>query len=257
MINFISGGHAGDLIHELYAIKNICIKHNDTANFYIVDQSHGIPHCGGYHFSLQKTYEDSKDFILAQEYINTYEILSNQQIDGYINMSAWRSMLGRFTTWTDLLSSFYNFPNKEAYPYARVRKPDPTSAGKVLIHHSGRRDNPLFNWGKLIDQTDKDIFFITSDPNEYHTFKLKSEKIKLFLISTFNELAEAIAGSDLFIGNQSLPMAIASSLDHPRICELHGPSAEFYCGEHTYSDKYSWYLNEGFKYNSPNIEYTL
>lgn len=257
MINFISGGHAGDLIHELYAIKNICIKHNDKANFYIVDESYNIPYCGGYNFSLQKTYEDSKDFIFAQEYINTYEILSNQKIDSYINMSAWRSMIGRFTIWTNLLSSFYGFPTDNAYPYAQVRKTDPTASGKVLIHHSGRRDNPLFDWGKIINQTNKDIFFITSDINEYHTFKSRSEKIKLFLVSTFNEMAEAIAGSDLFIGNQSLPMAIACSLDHPRICEIHGPSAEFYCGEQAYSTKYSWYLNNNNKYNSENIEIVI
>ena len=66
-------------------------------------------------------------------------------------------------------------------------------------------------------------------------------------------MAAAMNGCKLFIGNQSMPFTIASALDIPRVCELHHASAEFYTGEHKYSDNISWFLNNDIKHNSPNV----
>ena len=62
-----------------------------------------------------------------------------------------------------------------------------------------------------------------------------------------------INSSKLFIGNQSLPLAIASSLDVLRIAELFHSSAEFYNGEHLYSDNISWFIGNDIKHNSNKI----
>ena len=253
VINFISGGHTGDLIHELYIVKNICNQNQDVSNLYIADRSYNINQCIDFSFNLDKVYNDTKDLIKSQSYINDYQIFPKNFNEPIINISDWRNNLQYIYCWTDLLSIHYQINPPEEYKWINIEKIDPNTVGKILIHHSGRRFNHEFNWG-ILSNTEKDILFITSDIREWEIFKFKNEKIKPYLVSTVSEMATAINSCDLFIGNQSLPFAIACSLDKPRICELEYPSAMFYMNEKNYSENISWYLNDNIKYNSEKIE---
>lgn len=254
MINFVSGGHTGDLIHELYIIKNICNKQNTRANLYITDSSSKINQCVDFSFNLNKIYNDTKELIESQYYINHYGILPPQYNEHTVNLSHWRNAKP-FRNWTDLLCSYYKIRPSKEYRWLISTSLDSNTNKKVLIHHSGRRINYNFNWNILSD-IDKDVFFITSEIREYEIFKTRklTRNIPLYLVSTVSEMATAISSCDLFIGNQSMPFTLACGFDKLRICELHGPSAEFYIHENVYSDNISWYLDNNMKYNSPNIK---
>jgi hypothetical protein len=255
-LNFVNGGNTGDLIHQLYAIKNICIRDNAMANIYLVDETYKIPGCGNFLFNLSKTIEDTKDFILAQDFVNSYEILPKPFDKEYHNLNMWR-FKSENKSWTDLMSSYYNFDIPETYKWLDNIEINDEFKDKIIIHNSVVRHNPQFNWEGIIDGISNDILFITSNDTEYGKFNFKNDKIKLFKASTVSEMVIAINSCKLFIGNQSLPFAIASALDVPRICELHESSKYFYMGEHVYSDNISWFFNNTTKHNSENIKIEL
>lgn len=256
MINFISGGHTGDLIHELYVVKNICTSLNDKANLYITDSSSQLFGCENFSFDLNKIFNDTKDLINYQDYINEYNILPNNFDEKFVNLSKWRGLRTTygFTNWTKLLCDFYKLRPSPNYRWIDIENIDTNTLGKILIHHSGRRCNHNFDWN-ILSNTKKDVLFITSNIEEYKDFQAKhNSKAKLYLLETVSEIFTAINSCDLFIGNQSMPFAIACSLDKKRICELHYLSAEFYINENLYSNNISWVLDNRFKFNSNNIE---
>jgi hypothetical protein len=258
IINFLSCGQVGDLIHQLYIVKAICERDNAKANLYIADFPYGLCACGNFTFDLNKTYADTVALISSQTYINKYEILPHGFSEEYINLNLWRDRgVGNFKTWTDLLSEHFSFGILPEYKWLTVNKEFTLTKGKVVIHNSNKRHNNSFNWGQIINVIPDDVFFITTNQSEFDSFRIKHDKIKPLIISDVDEMASAINSSRLFIGNQSLPLAIASSLDSPRIAELHPNSAEFYMGEHKYSDNISWFLSNDIKHNSKHVNILL
>jgi len=253
IINFISCGQVGDLIHQLYAVKCICEKKNSKANLYIADFSYGLSACGNFTFDLNKSYEDTLELILAQDYINEYKILPREFDENYINLNKWRDMTP-FKTWTELLSGYFNFDISQEYKWIITKKTDDKVKNKILIHNSNKRHNEEFNWCSFLDSIDEDVYFLTTSVEEYNSFRFKDhDNVKPHLVKNVDDMVTSINSCRLFIGNQSLPFAIASSLDVLRICELHKLSAEFYNGEHNYSEKISWFLNANNKHNSKLI----
>ena len=251
-IDFLSCGQVGDLIHQLYVVKSICIEKNVKANLYIAELSYGLCACGNFTFDLNKTYEDTKELINSQDYINKYEILPINFDLPIINLNIWRDM-GNFRSWTTLLSETFNVNKLTPNKWVNSFKVDENTKGKVLIHNSDKRHNSNFPWVRILDEINDEILFITSNQSEYDGFRFKTDKVKLYLTPTVGDMVNAINSSKLFIGNQSLPLAIASSLDVLRIAELHPSSGEFYNGEHQYSSKISWFISDVTKHNSDEI----
>ena len=89
--------------------------------------------------------------------------------------------------------------------------------GKIVINRSPRYNNDYFPWGEIVKHYGDQLVFVGLD-EEYAAFRhfgdVKHVKVKNML-----ELAKLIAGSSLFIGNQSSAMTIAEGLKHPRILE--------------------------------------
>jgi hypothetical protein len=245
IINFISGGHLGDLIHELFVVKNICERDNVKANLYILDSSYGISHCHDFRFGLQKTLVDTIDIILSQEYINEYSILPKDFSGDYINLSEWRGIPPK--SWGDILMETYKFKSND-YKWLNTDKVDEVTLGKVVIHRSYHRHNANFQWDRVLDTIDGEVVFVTTDISEYERFPYKRDNIIPHLVTNISDLVYAINASKLFIGNQSSPLAIASGLDKPRLCELWDPDNIYYMGEHNHSDNVSWFVNDNLKY---------
>ena len=245
----------GDLIHAMYAIKHVCAKEGVKGNLYISDGSYGnVWGCGHFAFSLEKTLNDVKDLVLEQEYIEEFKILPKDFNEEYICLQQWRKH-PPIKSWSNLLSEEYNFDIPDEYPWITTTDGAKTK-GKVLIHYSNKRHNYDFPWNKVINDIENEILFITSHEQEFNEFKFK-HKIKPYIVETVSDMAKAIKSCDLFIGNQSLPLAIATSLDIPRICVLHESSYKFYSGEHHLSNNTSWFLKENLMYNGENIKIKL
>lgn len=99
-----------------------------------------------------------------------------------------------------------------------MANPSPKTKGRVIFARSQRYHSPSFPWDKAL-QRFKDPLFIGL-PDEYVAFQTKWGKpIENTTCATLLELAEMIAGCDLFIGNQSAPFWLAAGLGVPLIQE--------------------------------------
>jgi len=255
-LKFIGCGNTGDLIHGMFAAKHICKKMGMKGSLYITDKFRhkDLFECGHFAFHLEKSIHDLKELMLNQEWLIDFDILPiDFNIEDYIYLSEWR----RVSTpkpWTKIMTETFDFPIPDEYPWLDVPDPDDNTKGKVLIHSSTKRHNSQFPWDRILREIDKEILFVTSNENEFDDFKHKGNKVKPYFVETIYDMAKAINSCDLFIGNQSLLFAIATSLDKPRICELHDSSHIYYSGEHRYSDNLSWFLNNKLKHNSDNVK---
>lgn len=95
---------------------------------------------------------------------------------------------------------------------------NPESNGRVIVARSGRYRNGAFPWQKVVDFYGDKILFVGL-PHEWAEFSGMFGMVEYRPVKNFLELAELIAGSELFIGNQSSPMTVAEGLKHPTIQE--------------------------------------
>jgi len=89
--------------------------------------------------------------------------------------------------------------------------------GRIVVNRSPRYNNEKFPWGKIVKHYGNRIVFVGID-EEYAAFS-QFGSVERAKIGNMLDLAKLIAGSALFIGNQSAAMTIAEGLKHPRIQE--------------------------------------
>jgi hypothetical protein len=231
---FLCGGLLGDFIHSLYALKNLCKQHDIRARLYIADTSYGIHRTNNFRCSIEETYEYCKDLIMSQDYIEEFAILPRKSTEPLINLDMWRDAR-EYKTWSRLLSEYYRFPITSPYRWIDVPTSNENTSDNILIHRSLTRKTNRFDWRKILDRNDKISFVVTGDDmREYEDFVSCFPKYNVGYIKTktLYDLAAAMRGCKVFIGNQSMPFALASALDIPRICELNaGQDERFYLGE--------------------------
>lgn len=232
MLNMISGGKFGDFIHQLYIPAIIYKLHNIKTNLYIAE----IGDC--FSFGLENTFNELKDIIISQEYINTFEIYNNQQIN--CNLSAWRNTNPQIC-WTEKLSLIYlenidlNFKN---FQIIKNIKNTEEYNNSLIINRSldFRRHSEKDIYLKYIkEHGEKNSFFIYTDINQYINFPHKNLVQPLY-INNIEKLFEVINSCKLFCGNLSGPMAVAYSLMKNIVCEVGNIDSISYINETKYYD---------------------
>ena len=98
----------------------------------------------------------------------------------------------------------------------------------VLMHRSNRWNNPKFPWPKVVSKYRENAAFVGL-PEEHENFSRAYGEIKYLPVQDFLELAQLIDSCKLFIGNQSLPYAIAEGLKKSALLEVwpEGPNCIF------------------------------
>lgn len=90
--------------------------------------------------------------------------------------------------------------------------PNRAFAGRVIVHRSPRYQNPFFPW-RTVGAHFGDNLLAVGSPQEVKDLETTcGRKLEYLPTANFVELAEAMAGADLFIGNQSSPCALAVGL---------------------------------------------
>jgi hypothetical protein len=104
--------------------------------------------------------------------------------------------------------------------------PSAESRGKVVIARSPRYHNPQFNWRRILDANRNSLLFIGL-PDEHALFKRDFGYVPYRPTEDMLQVAELIAGSSLFVGNQSAPMWTAMALAHDLVQEswAHAPNS--------------------------------
>ena len=207
----------GDLVHMMYVVANTPGVHG----LYITDRRD--LHSDGFIYPLEQTVEELKPVLMAQEYVNSvqaYDGPFTEEIDGeYINLNMWRRMAYSYN-WTMLLSKMFNVPvNGKAW-----MKTQPGVHYNTLIHCSvpGARKG---NW----DGVNLHGGVFMGSLQEYQNFN--RPEIPHIVPHTLEQMFALIGSCGNFIGNQSLPLAIAHTLDVPRIAVLNEVDKKAYIGE--------------------------
>lgn len=92
------------------------------------------------------------------------------------------------------------------------------SRGRIICARSGRYRNGSFPWRKIVQHYGDRLLFIGLK-HEHQDFCGEFGMVEHRPTADLLEIAQLIAGSELFIGNQSCPMAVAEGLKHPTIQE--------------------------------------
>lgn len=100
-------------------------------------------------------------------------------------------------------------------PWLKVT-PDPWSP--IVINRTARYNNSFFPWRELVEAFRHEMLFL-GHPQEYQSFCDLYGTIGYLPTTDLFEAAKVIAGSELFIGNQSSCNAIAEGLKHRLIQE--------------------------------------
>jgi len=121
---------------------------------------------------------------------------------------------------------YFKYPAlKEDMPWMNV-EPIYDYDNPVIVSRSPRYQNPLFPWKQIYDKYRTRMRFVGLK-EEYDDWVNKyGNQIIYTPVKDALEMARIIAGSKLFIGNQSFPMSLALSLNIPIVQEVFNSSPD-------------------------------
>jgi SAM-dependent methyltransferase len=98
----------------------------------------------------------------------------------------------------------------------------------VLVHRSARWQNPQFPWNRVMELHANRAAFIGLK-SEYEDFVNDFGELPYFPVEDLLDMARLIAGCRLFVGNQSLPYALAAGMHKDSLLEVWpmGPNCRF------------------------------
>lgn len=223
-MKFIKVKHSGNLGDIIYSLSVLCQLSIDKAAhivYYIkldvpstfTDKTHPV----GSVMINRKMFEMALPLLKCQPYIHDViplergeDILVDYDLDlfrkDHKNLSA-----GDIKTWITL-----------SYPELRPDLSDeclyiPTIPNDyIVINRSQRYNAPLIDYTIL---EDKGKCMFVGVESEYKIMRAIAPSIEYLPVNDFKELAEIIAGCKLFVGNQSMPFAIAEQLKVKRVLE--------------------------------------
>lgn len=234
--SFKHSGNAGDIIYSLPA--TIALSNNKSIHYYMNVGQKGHygkkPHPLGGLMLNEKMADMLKPLLLSQSYITSCGQYRDQPIDfdlDIIRSYPFPLNRGNISRWY-----FYLFAvNADlSKPWLTVEA-DRSWNEYMVISRSQRYQAPGISYS-FLKKYDKKIF--VGVEAEWREMKEQLPGIEYRPVNDFLELAKMIAGSRLFIGNQSFPFSIAEALKTQRLLEVYhlcpnvnveGPGANDFC----------------------------
>lgn len=93
---------------------------------------------------------------------------------------------------------------------------EPKRIAPVVVCRSDHHHNPRFQW----DTAKHPHSVFVGTEAEHKTFEEQIHLIEFYPANNLFEVAQVIAGAELFVGNQSCPLTIAEALGIPTIVEV-------------------------------------
>jgi hypothetical protein len=237
LATFKHSGNAGDLIYALPSLRVLAGKFGAklSLELNVPLRNRKLVHpLGGVQLN-QKMYDMLEPLLSRQEYINELAVYEGGAVDYDLDVT--RDAPFR----TDRLGIcrwyFYVFgiTCDLSQPWLKV-DPDPSFKNRIVVARSKRYRNLTFSY-KFLEQYGAPVFVGLAD--EYEDFRSQVPQSEWVEVKDFYQLARIIAGSRLFIGNQSFPYSIAEGLKVPRVLELDpGMPNVVPAGEHGYDVLY-------------------
>ena len=154
----------------------------------------------------------------SQDYIEAILPWNGETVD--YDTCFWRDMGYPYgVTLGDLQAQWLRINPDFSHPWLKISKETPLETiDKIVINRSARYHNPFFPWKELVTTFAREMLFIGLR-SEHEAFEKEFGRVEYLPTETLLEAAQAIAGSELFIGNQSSCGAIAEGLKHNSIQE--------------------------------------
>lgn len=209
-MKFRHSGDGGDIVHALALMQEVKGEHS----LFLVDRKQTK--------NLTARSPIFSPLFLSQPYIKECRC-TEDSVD--LDFSEFRTFHSATDTLLDAQRNYANrryklgLTTRGQFPWLLDIKPNPEMAGKVIVARSPRYNNGFFPWDDVVKHYGSRIRFVGL-PAEHQTFCRLYGQVEYLPTPDFLVLAQNIAGSDLFIGNQSAPLSVAEGLKHPRIVEV-------------------------------------
>ena len=209
-ITTLHSGNAGDIIYSLPVVKKIAEITGRPVNYLLklnepLRLAKEMTHPLNNVMLNTKMAEGLIPLLTSQTYINDSSVFEDQPVD--INLSAFRESgldLNKcnIARWNFYITGIYTNLSE---PWLDI-EPDKEFSNHIVLARSSRYNNPFINYSFLADYPDL-VFIGVKD--EYEQMKQQISNLRWHPVNDFLEMARLIAGSKLFIGNQSFPFSIA------------------------------------------------
>lgn len=213
--SYHQSGKLGDFIHSLVVCKFNYIKYGIRANLYISVKGEM------FETGLEYTYNELKDVLITQEWLNDFQIYNGETIDIDFTKVRKSDYLYK-TNWLEIYFKEFcdGLMPPSDFKWIEVPK-DSKYENSIIINRSLNHDYTKNNEYERILSKHKDVdrYFICFEENQYHNFPYK-DKCKLLKVDNLYEFFEKINSCKLYVGNLSAPTAIATSMNVPRLIEL-------------------------------------
>lgn len=228
--NFKHSGRLGDIIYSLAFVKEICRKNNVKANYYIlndcfIDVKKSAFHPGNGIMVSQQLYDYICPLLVEQDYINEVIYCSSTQTPTEIvDLDLFKSSDSNLKA--GLIQGWYRKTFATPVPIELPWLSAPSASDKnhydILINKSTRFYNKKINYRFLDDFLNAGFVGLAY---EYEDFITRHQLKNLPYIKTNSALAlaEKLTQCKLFIGNQSMPFAIAEALKINRALDVYEP----------------------------------
>lgn len=226
-------GTIGDLIYCLPLVK-----HFGGGKFYLhLNQINWI---GAHYYKAppnpahqgrmnQQDYENLKGLLEAQDYITSFEVLDPATTEITHNMDRFRPLfVGHPGNYVDCYAEAFNVFDKGVReglrntPWLTVPTPRTVEGRTIAVSRTERWLPPSISpiWQDWQQQGLEDKSFFVGTPAEYAKFQQDiGWNIPHQLTNNLLELAEYLAGAEIFIGNQSGILSLAIGLGLEYWCE--------------------------------------
>lgn len=210
---------------------------------------------GEFEEPLESVLESCGRLVQTQGYVRKFDIHRGESID--VNLDNFRKNTHLYrTTLLEVICRSQGLSLTAPTKAWLDVPPHSGFADKIVIHRRTsvvrERGNPQFDWDRLLENVgSKNCVFVSRLESEWREFN--RPEIEYYRPADIYEHAQAIRACRLYIGNQSLPSALADALAVDRIFELS-------CGidrKHfavTYANN-AWYFASPWDYTLKNFRY--
>lgn len=233
MKTFKHSGTFGDLIYSLPVVKHLgggkFYLHLKQIDWVVQHYYGGTP--DPYHAG-RMTEEDFiclKDLMLAQDYIESFEILDPQTTEITHNLDRFRVPFKNHPgNYVDIYAGLFSSIPLDQYadlrntPWLTVPEPVQIANRTVVINRTGRWVSAFArqSYDLIKEQGAEAESIFVGHESEYVAFKQAMNwDIPFHPTSNLLDMAKVIAGADQFIGNQSVGLALAIGLGVDFACE--------------------------------------
>lgn len=218
-VHFKHFGLIGDIIYAIPAMKALAREKKIHLHLHINQKSlyrKDMKHANQGKILTEKSVEMLAPLLMAQPEFAVCDALTDQRVD--YDLDIFRQYPFDYNT-NHICRWYFHTYGVSAdlgKPWLQVN-PDTSFNNEIVIARSFRYRAPGIRYDFL--QAYPNITFVGLS-EEYEDLKKAIPSLKYKKVNHFLELAQVIAGSRFFIGNQSFPFALAEGLKAKRILEL-------------------------------------